>query len=115
HDIKVGTIITQFGWQWEKQFLAPGNGIEALSELVVLVGGLEQGVFLPSATWLVGVRSTSGFELGVGPNVSPAGAALALAAGTTMRVGALNVPFNVAAVPSAIGARISFLTGFTLR
>jgi hypothetical protein len=72
-------------------------------------------VALPSVSWLVGLRTREGTEFGVGPNVTPAGVALALAAGVTLRAGVLNVPMNVAVVPSKAGTRVSFLTGFNMR
>jgi hypothetical protein len=53
-DINVGSSIGQFGWQFERQFYARAGGIGALNELVVLVGGLDQGVAHPSVTWMVG-------------------------------------------------------------
>jgi hypothetical protein len=65
--------------------------------------------------WLVGLRSSSGAEFGIGPNLTPAGVALTLAAGVTFRSGALNVPVTIAWVPSKAGTRISMLTGFNLR
>src|ERR671937_290435 len=76
YDIDVSRIITQSGWQYERQF---GN-----------------------------------FENGVGPNATPAGVALAMSMGMTFRAGALNVPVNVAVVPSRFGVRASILTGFNL-
>ena len=79
------------------------------------VGGLDQGVVIPSLSWLVGVRASDGTEIGVGPNITPAGVALALAAGKTFRAGVLNVPVNIAVVPSRLGMRVSLLTGFSLR
>jgi hypothetical protein len=82
---------------------------------VVLAGGLDQGVLLPSINWLVGLRTRDGAEFGIGPNVTPAGVALALAAGVTFRAGVLNIPMNFAVVPSKEGMRVSMLTGFTLR
>ena len=115
NEIEVSPMVTQFGWQFEKQFYAGPGGPTAVTEWVVLVGGLDQGVFLPSLSWLVGLRTERGAEIGVGPNITPAGAALALAAGMTTRVGALNVPLNVAVVPSKRGMRVSVLTGFSLR
>ena len=113
--LDVEPVITQFGWQFERQFYAREGGVTALNEWVVLVGGLEQGVAVPSVSWLVGLRTTGGSEFGVGPNLTPAGAALAFAAGTTFRAGAMNVPVNVAVVPSKNGLRVSVLTGFSLR
>jgi len=113
--IDVRSSITQFGWQFEKEFYSKEGGVAALHEFVFLLGGLEQGVALPSLNWLVGLRSSSGAEFGIGPNLTPAGVALTLAAGVTFRSGALNVPITIAWVPSKAGTRISMLTGFNLR
>ena len=114
-DIEVGTNISQFGWQFEKQFYTRSSGVAAVNEWVFLLGGLDQGVALPSLSWLVGLRTREGAEFGIGPNITPAGVALALAGGVTFRAGNLNVPMNVAVVPSKVGTRISILTGFNMR
>ena len=114
-DIDVSTPISQFGWQFERQFFAKGGPVTMVTEWVVLVGGLEQSVALPSLSWMVGVRTHDGAEFGIGPNITPAGAALAFAAGMTFRAGAFNVPVNVAVVPSKSGNRVSILTGFNMR
>lgn len=114
YNVDVAPIITQFGWQFERQFASLENGPVALNEWVLLVGGLDQGEILPSLTWLVGIRTQSNFEIGVGPNVTPAGVALAISSGMTFRVGALAVPVNLAIVPSKLGPRTSILTGFNL-
>jgi len=113
--ITVGPNISQFGWQFEKQFYSKGSGLAAVNEWVFLAGGLEQGVVLPSLSWLVGLRTREGAEFGIGPNVTPAGVSLVLAAGVTMRTGTFNVPVNVAVVPSRVGTRVSVLTGFNMR
>jgi len=114
-DIEVRPMITQFGWQFEKEFYSKDSGVAAINEWVALVGGLDQGVVLPSISWLVGLRTKEGTEFGIGPNVTPAGVALALAAGVTIRAGIMNVPMNLAVVPSSAGTRVSFLTGFNMR
>jgi hypothetical protein len=113
--IDVRPMITQFGWQAERQFFTRESGVSAVNEWVLLLGGLDQGVALPSLSWLVGLRTREGAEIGLGPNITPAGVALAFAGGMTLRTGVVNVPMNVAVVPSKAGTRISFLTGFTLR
>jgi len=115
NNINVGSAISQFGWQSEKQFYGRGSGVAALNEWVFLLGGLDQGVAIPSLSWLVGLRTHEGAEFGVGPNVTPAGIALAVAAGITIRAGVLNVPMNFAVVPTKSGTRVTMLTGFTLR
>ena len=108
-------LISQFGWQVERAFYRADSGVAAMTEWVVLLGGLEQDLKIPSMTWLVGMRGANGAEFGIGPNFSPAGSALAIAAGVTFRHGYLNVPVNVAIVPSRNGTRISMLTGFNMR
>lgn len=113
--VYVRPVISQFGWQVERQFFTSGSGVSVLNEWVGLLGGLDQGYAVPSLTWMVGIRSSEGLEFGLGPNVTPAGVALAVAAGVTVRTGVVNVPLNVAFVPSEAGMRVSILAGFTLR
>ena len=115
NDVDIVPVVSQFGWQFEKQFYTRQSGVTMVSEWVALVGGLDQSVVLPSLSWLVGVRTRDGAEFGVGPNVTPAGAALALATGMTFRAGAFNIPLNIAVVPSKAGTRVSLLSGFSLR
>jgi hypothetical protein len=114
-NVTVGTTISQFGWQIERQFYSKQDGPTVLNEWVVLVGGMDQSVAIPSVSWLVGVRTREGAEFGIGPNITPGGVALALSAGVTFRSGVINVPLNFAVVPSKYGTRVSVLTGFTLR
>jgi hypothetical protein len=115
HSLEVQPLISQFGWQFEKQFYSKSGGLTAVNEWIVLVGGLEQDVVLPSLSWIVGLRTPEGLEFGLGPNVTPAGTALVLAAGVTFRSGVLNVPVNFAVVPSSAGTRVSMLAGFNFR
>ena len=113
--VDIRPTISQFGWQSERQFYSKQGGVTALNEWVFLLGGLDQGVAIPSLSWLVGLRTQEGAEFGIGPNVTPAGVALAVAAGVTIRTGVMNVPMNFAVVPTKAGTRVTLLTGFTLR
>jgi hypothetical protein len=113
--VEVGSVISQFGWQKEKRFLSTPSGFTGVTEFVFLVGGVDQGVILPSFNWLVGARTANGLEFAAGPNVTPAGLAMVIAGGMTFQTGNLNIPFNVAVVPSRHGARMSFLIGFNGR
>jgi hypothetical protein len=45
----------QIGWQFEKQYISAGN-FQALVEFFPMIGGLESGKFIPSATFLNGFR-----------------------------------------------------------
>jgi hypothetical protein len=112
---RINAITTQFGWQFERQFAVADCGPSALTEAVLLVGGMEQGLVIPSASFLVGMRMPRGAEFGVGPNLSPAGVALAFAGGSTVHYGYLDFPMTLALVPGQEGARLSFLTGFIIR
>jgi len=114
YDVEVGPVITQFGWQYERQFASLEQGPVALNEFILLIGGLDQGTFIPSITWIVGIRTPGNFEFGVGPNATPNGVALAISSGVTFRAGALAIPVNLAIVPGRIGTRASLLTGFNL-
>ena len=113
--IVVGSTMSQFGWQFERQFYGSPGGVTALHEWVALVGGTDQGVVIPSLTWLIGVRTHEGAEIGIGPNVTPAGVALAVTAGVTFKAGVMNVPVNIALVPTKVGHRVTLLSGFTIR
>ena len=114
-DISVNPWVTQFGWQFEKQFYTRDSGVTMVTEWVGLIGGLDQSVAIPSLSWLVGVRTRDGAEFGIGPNITPAGTAIVLATGMTFRAGMMNIPVNIAAVPSKNGTRVTLLTGFSLR
>ena len=109
------STVTQFGWQFEKRLYTNDDGLSALTEFVPLISGLEQGVALPSLNWLVGIRTPSGTEFGIGPNFTPLGVGLVVAGGITVRTGALNIPLNVAVGSSKSGTRVSIMTGFNVR
>lgn len=108
-------FLTQFGWQFESRLFRLPNGVSGLVEFVPLVGGLEQGKFLPSVSGLLGMRGAKGFEFGVGPNLTPLGANLVLAMGTSFRSNGINFPVNLAVVPGNGGTRVSLMFGFNAR
>jgi len=114
-DVAVGPHISQFGWQFEKLFYTKNSGVTLVTEWIPLIGGLDQSVALPSLSWMVGARTSEGAEFGIGPNITPIGTGLVLAAGMTFRAGAANIPLNLAVVPSKAGTRVTLLSGFSLR
>jgi hypothetical protein len=113
-DFEAGPFISQFGWQFENRLFTTDRGLSGVTEWVLLVGGLEQSVVLPSATFLVGLRSRGGAEIGFGPNLSAGGAAYVIGAGVTFRYDDLQFPVNASVALSKDGPRISLLTGFTI-
>lgn len=60
----------QFGYQFEKQYLNEGN-FQALAEFIPMVTGFDQGLFIPSFTFLNGFRDNKrGWEIAFGPTFS---------------------------------------------
>ncbi len=92
-------ILTQFGWQWETRLVEGGDYV-GLIEWIVLAGGLDKGTVVPSISGLVGMRRANGFEIAVGPTASFTGIGMAFAVGHTYKAGDLNIPINIAWVPS---------------
>lgn len=63
-------IMFQFGYQFEKQYLNEGR-LQALFEFVPVMTGLEQGLFIPSFTFMNGLRDNkTGIEFSFGPTFS---------------------------------------------
>ena len=96
---KYGAVMSQYGWQWESRF-ADGGDVTGIVEWIALVGGMEKGMFLPSVSSMVGVRTAKGIEFAVGPNLSLGGIAMVIGAGYNFKFGKLNLPVNIAYVPS---------------
>ena len=93
-------VITQFGWQFETQIFKLKDGSKALFEFVPMIGGLEQGLFLPSATTMFGYRTKRGLEFGMGPSLSLSGVGVSFAAGFSFKSGGVTFPINVVFSPS---------------
>ena len=108
-------LTTLVGWQIEHPFDLGEDFPPFMTEFVVLVGGLEQNVFLPSATWLFAFRQTNGVEFGFGPSVNASGTQFAIAAGLTHRFSKVNVPVNVAVAPARVGVAVSVTAGLNVR
>src|SRR4029078_10645897 len=56
-DIDVGPHISQFGWQFERQFFAKGGPVTMVTEWVALIGGVAHTVALPRLRRVGGVRT----------------------------------------------------------
>ena len=97
-DIAKGALTSLYGWQWESRF-ADGGDVTGIVEWIALVGGMEKGKFLPSVSSMVGMRTASGIEFAVGPNLSLTGVAMVFGMGYNFKSGNLNIPVNIAFVP----------------
>ena len=130
-DVKLGetgsAFTTQYGWQWESRFADGGGDVVGIVEWIALVGGMEQGLFLPSISSVIGARTSTGLEFGVGPNISLSGVGMLFAVGHNFKSGSLNIPINLVFMPGKdidsdkfggytynSGTRISLMVGFNL-
>ncbi|MBL7901423.1 MAG: hypothetical protein JNK73_05455 [Bacteroidia bacterium] len=104
-------ITISFGWQFEKRLFTVEDGTSGLIEFVPLIGGINQGLFLPSANFLLGLRGGSdrSWEFAIGPqfgmkadqNKHLQGAVgVVIAFGTSFKKGNVWFPVNIALVPS---------------
>ena len=100
----------QIGWQLETVLFSVDH-TAGLIEFVPLIGGFEQGLFLPSLSVLLGLRTgaQTPVEFALGPNFSVGydywgsergRVGLVLAAGTSFKKGNINFPITFAVVPS---------------
>jgi len=94
-----GAVMSQYGYQWETRF-SDGGEVTGIVEWIALIGGMEKGMFLPSVSSMVGLRTDKGIEFAVGPNLSLGGIAMVFGAGYNFKFGKLNVPVNISYVPS---------------
>jgi hypothetical protein len=63
-------FLSQFGYQYEIQYLSAGN-FQALVEFLVMVSGLEQQLFNPSLIFMNGFRwGQRGWEIAFGPSIN---------------------------------------------
>lgn len=131
-------VITQFGWQFETRLFTADDGTSALLEFIPLVGGFDQGLFLPSISILTGIRNATdakmSLEFAIGPNfsitrnwenkVAPS-VGLVIAVGTNIKKSNINFPINLVFVPSVgekhdgkdyeTGWKLSLIFGFNSR
>ena len=126
---KYGAVMSQYGWQWESRFADGGGEIVGIVEWIVLVGGMEKGMFLPSASSIIGARMGNGLEFGVGPNLSLSGIGMVFGVCYNFKSGNLNLPVNLVFMPGRkltgnryngeeykynTGSRISIMLGFNM-
>jgi TolB-like protein len=125
-------VMLQFGYQFEVQYLSTGN-YQALFEFIPLFTGLDQGLFIPSCSFLHGLRNNKyGYEFAFGPIFSvvklkdiggdvhipsPEGdptvkVGFVFGIGKTFRSGELNFPVNAFFLPGKSGHRYGISIGF---
>jgi hypothetical protein len=104
-------LISQFGWQFEGRLFTIDGNTQGIVEFIPLIGGIEQGLFIPSASFLIGIRTGEKrtYEFAVGPNFSVnrdynkdlvMQPGVVIAFGTSFKSGNINFPVNIALIPS---------------
>src|SRR6478735_10145013 len=68
NDIGKVPFISQLGWEIEARIFSTESGIAAMAECYFLMGGMEQGLFLPTGALLIALRESEGREFAIGPN-----------------------------------------------
>ena len=115
-------VLSQFGVNIEQRIRLGGTQSHFVFQEVVLLGGLDQNIYMPSASVLIGFRSRAGLEFGLGPNFSLTtndgsvglGITVVYAVGWTFSFQEVYVPVNFAIAPTPKDGRIrlTLLTGF---
>lgn len=121
---EMGRAISQFGWHIERQIVPAGGGPQFVVQAVPMLGGVEYGKVIPGVTLAMGIRFPSGYEFGIGPNItsakpneteSGARTALATAVGRSFDYGGVSLPLNLVLVSSPKGQRLSFIVGYAIQ
>ena len=115
-------VITQFGLNIEQRIRLGTTKSHFAFQEVLLVGGIDQNVVIPSLSTLIGFRSQAGLEIGIGPNFAMSvkdgnpvlGMSVVIAAGWTFSFEGVYVPVNIAIVPTPRDGspRLTIVTGF---
>lgn len=108
-------FVSQFGWQFEWKYFETREGSAGLFEVIPLIGGLDQGIIVPSLNFLTGFRTKDGFEFGAGPNFNLLSSGFSVAVGHAFKSDHMTFPVNLAFTQSRDGARFTLLFGFTKR
>ncbi|MFZ5434088.1 MAG: hypothetical protein ACOZB3_09980 [Calditrichota bacterium] len=115
----IGHQISQFGWHFEYQIIPEGGGPQFVVQLTPMVGGVEYGKIIPGATLAMGIRFPSGYEFGLGPNVTAgtgeaAPTALVVGVGKSFNYGGVSVPLNLVYATNPDGNRVSVIIGYAI-
>ena len=114
-DHHLDPLMSLFGWHFEQVVRPQSGGPMFVIQELLLVAGVDQGTAIPSGSFLLGIRFPSGFEFGMGPNVTPLGPAMAVGIGKSLRYGGVTIPVNFAIVRSQDSFRTAFVVGYAIR
>ncbi len=104
------------GYEFTQRMLGDGD-LHVITVENLVVSGLNQSLFIPSANALVGFEFKDDVQIGVGANLAPFDptgnfAHMIVAVGVTPDLGGFHVPLHVSYVPDVDGAfRVAITTG----
>jgi len=115
-------VITQFGVSLEQRIKLGDTESHFAFQEIINVGGVDQGLLLPSLNVLIGFRSRLGLELGVGPNITfqyngvdlEVPLTVVYAVGWTFTFSDVYIPVDIAVMPTPKDKRfrLTLMTGF---
>ena len=107
-------LLTIFGVNFEQRILLGRTRNQFAFQEDVYISGLEQGLFLPAASFLIGYRDASGLEFGFGPLLSLTGVSVIAAAGYTFHFSGIYIPLDFSVrIPTARNVAVyTVSTGF---
>jgi hypothetical protein len=107
-------FMSQFGISCEQRIRLGTTKSHFAFQEVVLIGGIDQSVAIPTIALLLGYRSEFGLELGLGPKWSLSGFNVVYAAGWTFNYQEVYVPVDIVFVPDIANGHhsVSLYTGF---
>jgi hypothetical protein len=118
-------IFTQFGFNLEQRIRLGNTQSHFAFQEVLILGGLDQNIILPSFSVMIGFRSRIGLEFGLGPNVAlrrssegpGVDLSVAYSLGWTFAFEDVFVPVDLAVIPTPSDGnpRITLLTGFNFK
>jgi hypothetical protein len=116
-----GSMMSLFGWTFERTVVPVEGGPLFVTDATPLLGGFEYGKILPSLTLTAGLRTRRGWEFGMGPSFTPvnskgkASVGLVIAAGKAIEYSGLSLPVNLGVSTNPNGTMVSLTVGYALR
>jgi hypothetical protein len=118
-------FFTQFGINLEQRIRLGSTESHFAIQEILVIGGIDQGIFIPSFSFLIGFRSHTGFEFGLGPNTilkwtqEELGleTSVLYAIGWTFSFHTVNIPINLTVnpIPADGNPRFSVFSGFNFK
>lgn len=110
-------VTSLFGLSLEQRILLGQTKSHFAFQEVIMVGGLEQSIALPSISILIAYRGATGFEFGAGATFSMSGVGVIAAVGWTFSFSGVYIPLDISVIiPNKNRPMsIAMTTGFNFR